>query len=59
MTTKGWIVAVLLIIGVLLFLVVGFDVATWKDHNLVALGLAAITGSFLVHLFMGGPELKG
>jgi hypothetical protein len=59
MTTKGWVVAGLLIIALVLFVVVGFDIATWSNHNLVALGLASMIGAFLVHIFMGGPELKG
>lgn len=59
MTTKGWIVCGLLLIALALFLIVGFDIATWTNHNLVALGLASFIGATLVHIFMSGPELKG
>lgn len=59
MTTKGWLVVGFLIAALISFLFVGFGHGgVWPGHDLIGIGLAAFIVAVLVHIFMGGSELK-
>lgn len=55
MTLKGFIVLFFLVVAILLFALVGFDIARSTKYDLVAVGLASAFAGVLVNWFMPGP----
>lgn len=52
MSTKSFVVLALWVVAIVLFGLAGFNVIKNDDVNLMALGLTALTGGFIVNTFV-------